>query len=57
MAHSSGFPADLSHPQNPEDFPLVVERGRFVPDRLSIDFCKGGWSGDFTYDYAINAPV
>ena len=49
--------ADIDADENPEDFPLAVERGCFVPDHLRIDFFKGGWSGDFTYDRAISAPV
>jgi len=54
---SSPSLADIDADENPEDFPLALERGRFVPDLLSIDFCKGSWVGDFTYDHAINAPV
>ena len=49
--------ADIDADENPDDFPLAVERRCFVPDRLSIDFRKGAWVGDFTYDHAINTPV
>ena len=49
--------ADIDADENPEDFPLVAERRCFVPDRLGIDFSKGGWIGDFTYDRPIIAPL
>lgn len=49
--------ADIDADENPEDFPLAVERRCFVPDRLNIDYRKGSWLGDFTYDHTLNAPV
>jgi hypothetical protein len=48
--------ADIDADENPEDFPLVAERRGYVPDRLSLDFRKGAWVGEFTYDRAIAAP-
>jgi hypothetical protein len=48
--------SDIDADENPEDFPLVAERRGYVPDRLTLDFHKGGWVGEFTYDRAIAAP-
>jgi hypothetical protein len=31
------------------DYPIVGDRGRFVPDVVSIDYRGGKWVGDFTY--------
>ncbi len=31
------------------EFPLAVERGRFVPDAVRIDHRAGKWLGDFSY--------
>ncbi len=31
------------------DFPMAVDRKRFVPDALRIDYRAGKWVGDFTY--------
>ena len=31
------------------DYPVVGELGRFVPDRVRIDYRNGKWVGDFTY--------
>jgi hypothetical protein len=45
--------ADIDADENPEDFPLVAERRAYVPDRLALDFRKGAWVGEFTYDRAI----
>lgn len=43
------------------DFPLAVERKRFVPDLVRIDYRAGKWVGDFTYSMgafrALNAPL
>ena len=33
----------------PEDFPLALEKGRFVPDKVFIDYRKHEFSGDFSY--------
>ena len=35
------------------DFPIVVDRKRFVPDVLNIDYRSGKWIGDFTYSMDI----
>jgi len=35
------------------DFPMAVDRKRFVPDALHIDFRGGKWVGDFTYSMDI----
>jgi len=48
--------SDIDADENPEDFPLVTERRGYVPDRLSLDFRKGAWVGEYTYDRAIAAP-
>ncbi len=48
--------ADIDADENPEDFPLVAERRGYVPDRLRLDFNKGAWVGEYTYDRAIAAP-
>lgn len=36
------------------DYPMVVDRKRFVPDRVSIDFQGGQWLGNFTYSTDLN---
>jgi len=33
----------------PEDFPMVVEKSRFVPDFVRIDYRQDAFSGEFTY--------
>ncbi|VAW71527.1 hypothetical protein MNBD_GAMMA13-451 [hydrothermal vent metagenome] len=33
----------------PEDFPMVIERNRFVPDVIRIDYKRKAFSGEFTY--------
>jgi hypothetical protein len=35
------------------DFPMVVDRMRFVPDVVHIDYHAGKWAGDFTYSMDI----
>lgn len=35
------------------EFPLAVERGRFVPDVVRIDHRAGKWLGDFTYSMDV----
>ncbi len=47
--------SDIDADENPEDFPLAAERRGYVPDRLTLDFRKGAWTGEFTYDRAIAA--
>ncbi len=40
---------DIDNGAEASDYPVVGDRGRFVPDVLSID-CRGGkFTGDFTY--------
>lgn len=36
----------------PEDFPLALEKGRFVPDTVFIDYRKHEFTGDFSYTAA-----
>jgi len=36
----------------PEDFPLALEKGRFVPDKVFIDCRKHEFTGDFSYTAA-----
>ncbi len=31
------------------DYPMVAQRRGFVPDKVSIDYRSGKWTGDFTY--------
>lgn len=45
--------SDIDNGAVPEDFPLAVEKKKFVPDWLKIDFRKGKWKGTFGYDRAI----
>ena len=35
------------------DFPIAVDRMRFVPDVVNIDYRAGKWVGDFTYSMNI----
>ncbi len=39
----------------PEDFPLALEKGRFVPDTVRIDFRKHEFTGEFSYTAAREA--
>lgn len=48
--------SDIDADENPEDFPLAVDRRCYVPDRLTLDYRKNAWIGEFTYDRAIAAP-
>ena len=36
----------------PEDFPLALEKGRFVPDKVFIDYRKHEFTGHFSYTTA-----
>jgi len=36
----------------PEDFPLALEKGRFVPDKVRIDYRKHEFAGEFSYTAA-----
>jgi hypothetical protein len=40
---------DIDNGAEASDYPVVGDRGRFVPDLLSIDYRAGKWVGDFTY--------
>lgn len=33
----------------PEDFPMVIEKNRFVPDVIRIDYRRKAFTGEFTY--------
>lgn len=46
--------ADIDSGARASDYPMVADRKRFVPDRLSIDFHAGKWVGDFTYSADLN---
>ncbi|MHB8743556.1 MAG: hypothetical protein ACYC9L_10565 [Sulfuricaulis sp.] len=35
------------------DYPMAVDRKRFVPDVVRIDYRAGKWSGDFTYSMDV----
>jgi len=36
----------------PQDFPLALDKGRFVPDCVHIDFRKREFTGEFRYSVA-----
>ena len=40
---------DIDNGAEASDYPVVGDRGRFVPDLLAIDYRAGKWVGDFTY--------
>jgi hypothetical protein len=40
---------DIDNGAEASDYPVAGDRGRFVPDLLSIDYRAGKWIGDFTY--------
>lgn len=44
---------DIDNGAEASDYPMVGDRGRFVPDRLYIDFRGGKWLGDFTYSLEL----
>ncbi|MHB8622179.1 MAG: hypothetical protein ACYC9J_12280 [Sulfuricaulis sp.] len=35
------------------DYPMAVDRKRFVPDVVRIDYRAGKWTGDFTYSMDV----
>jgi len=39
----------------PEDFPLALEKGRFVPDIVRIDYRRNEFTGEFSYTAAREA--
>lgn len=49
--------SEIDNDDNPGDFPLVGEKQRFVPSRLSIDFRNDKWIGDFTYDRHLDEAL
>ena len=40
---------DIDNGAGASDYPVAGDRGRFVPDLLSIDYRGGKFTGDFTY--------
>jgi hypothetical protein len=44
---------DIDNGAAASDYPVVGDRGRFVPDLLSIDYRAGKWIGDFTYSMDV----
>ncbi|MBI3569724.1 MAG: hypothetical protein HY082_01265 [Gammaproteobacteria bacterium] len=40
---------DIDNGAEASDYPLAVDRRRFVPDLLFIDYRNGKFAGDFTY--------
>jgi hypothetical protein len=44
---------DIDNGAEASDYPVVGDRGRFVPDLLSIDYRAGKWVGDFTYSMDV----
>jgi hypothetical protein len=44
---------DIDNGAEASDYPVVGDRGRFVPDLLSIDHRGGKWIGDFTYSMNV----
>jgi hypothetical protein len=40
---------DIDNGAEASDYPVAGDRGRFVPDLLSIDYRGGKFTGDFTY--------
>lgn len=44
---------DIDNGAEASDYPLAGDRGRFVPDLLSIDYRGGKFIGDFTYSMTV----
>lgn len=44
---------DIDNGAEASDYPLAVDRRRFVPDLLFIDYRNGKFSGDFTYSMDV----
>jgi hypothetical protein len=44
---------DIDNGAEASDYPVAGDRGRFVPDLLSIDYRAGKWIGDFTYSMDV----
>ncbi len=49
---SCGF-GEIDNGAVASDYPLAVERRRFVPDVVRIDHRSGKWLGDFTYSMDV----
>jgi len=47
---------DIDNGAIPEEFPMVAEKKKFVPDWVNIDFRNGKLSGTFGYDRAMQQP-
>lgn len=45
---------DIDNGAEASDYPVAGDRGRFVPDALSIDYGGGKFTGDFTYSMDLN---
>lgn len=43
--------------EEPNDFPLMVEKKAFVPHWLRIDYKKGKWIGEYGYDRNISKNI
>ncbi|MDH5191162.1 MAG: hypothetical protein OEW89_07920 [Gammaproteobacteria bacterium] len=48
--------ADIDNGAIPEEFPIVPEKRRFVPDWLNIEYKKGKLVGMFGYDRCLQVP-
>ena len=44
---------DIDNGAVASDFPMAVDRMRFVPDVVRIDYRAGKWVGDFTYSMDV----
>jgi hypothetical protein len=44
---------DIDNGAEASDYPVAGDRGRFVPDLLSIDYRGGKFVGDFTYSMDV----
>lgn len=48
--------ADIDNGAVPEEFPIALEKRRFVPDWLNIEFKKGKLVGTFGFDRNMQIP-
>ena len=44
---------DIDGGAEASDYPITVDRRRFVPDVLSVDYRAGKWIGNFTYSMDV----
>lgn len=44
---------DIDGGAEASDYPMAVDRKRFVPDVLTIDYRAGKWIGNFTYSMDV----